>query len=154
MPSRILFPIKRRDVALMALLFFGLIPGSTWTQETPAAKEFEQNLEPLADAELLGDWRAYQHAISQGKGSIAFFTERGPKRAEAWKRLAEGNSAMGMVLVGNCYQTGIGVAKDEKKAFATFTDAGVKELKMALQSYSKNLPLLRRCRLKGHFMVF
>ena len=138
---------------------------------------------------MLGDWRAYQHAISQGKGSSAFFTERGPKRAEAWKRLAEGNSAMGMVLVGRCYQTGIGVAKDEKKAFAMFTkaadlgnsvainnlafchqdgsgvakdekkafamftDAGVKELKMALQSYSKSLPLLRRCRLKGHFMV-
>ena len=102
MPSRILFPIKRRDVALMALLFFGLIPGSTWTQETPAAKEFEQNLEPLADAELLGDWRAYQQSISEGKGSSAFFTERGPKRAEAWKRLAEGNSAMGMVLVGRC----------------------------------------------------
>ena len=82
MLSTILFPIKRRAVALMALLFFGLIPGSAWTQETPAAKEFEQNLEPLADAELLGDWRAYQHAISQGKGSSAFFTERGPKRAD------------------------------------------------------------------------
>ena len=147
MLSPILFPIKRRAVALMALLFFGLIPGSAWTQEAPVAKEFEQNLEPLADAELLGDWRAYQHAISQGKGSSAFFTERGPKRAEAWKRLAEGNSAMGMVLVGRCYQTGIGVAKDEKKAFAMFTDAGVKELKMALQSYSKSLPLRRRCRL-------
>ena len=117
------FPLKRRAVALMALLFFGLIPGSAWTQETPVAKELEQNLEPLADAELLGDWRAYQHAISQRKGSSAFFTERGPKRAEAWKRLAEGNSAMGMVLVGRCYEDGSGVSKDEKKAFAMFTKA-------------------------------
>lgn len=39
-------------------------------------------------------------------------------------------------------------------SFTQVTDAGVKELKMALQSYSKSLPLLRRCRLKGYFMVF
>ena len=44
--AMVIFPLKRRAVALMALLFFGLIPGSAWTQETPVAKELEQNLEP------------------------------------------------------------------------------------------------------------
>lgn len=79
-----------------------------------------------ASVELSQDWRDYQRAGNEGGRADDFFKERGPKRANSWQRSAEGNSAFGMVLVGECLRLGCGVEKDFSKAFELFSKAAEK----------------------------
>jgi TPR repeat protein len=77
---------------------------------------------PEDEAELRSDWEDYKRAAIT-TGSLPFFRERGPKRAEPWKRSAEGNNTRGMILYARCLQEGVGVTKDRAEAVRWFRKA-------------------------------
>jgi serine/threonine protein kinase len=68
------------------------------------------------DAELERDWSDYRQATNSF-GSRPLIHERGIRRLADWKRAAEGNDARGMVLLGKCFEFGVGVPEDPLQAF-------------------------------------
>ncbi len=75
-----------------------------------------------ADEQVAADLRALERAAVT-ELNMVYLREAGPRRLAAWRSAAEGGNPAGQVLLGACFDAGVGLEKDEKEAARWYTKA-------------------------------
>ncbi len=74
-------------------------------------------------ADVDGDFEEYQRVLLRGNGTRGWLVERYVDRLGRWEQAAEEGNCRAMVLVGGCYEEGVGVPKDYGKAMQWYRKA-------------------------------
>jgi len=74
-------------------------------------------------ADVDADYEEYQRVWLRGNGTRGWLVERYVDRLGRWEQAAEEGNCRAMVLVGDCYEEGVGVPRDYGKAMRWYRKA-------------------------------